>query len=81
MGKATLASFVLLAAFSPLAAQNKKPITINGVTWSSQEAFVASGARCSTRHVDDIEAAAIDEAVAERVKKGGKPMGTSSIPV
>ena len=81
MGKATFISFLLLAAFSPLAAQNNKPITINGVTWSSQEAFVASGARCSTRHVDDIEAAAIDAAVAEGMKKGGKPIGTISIPV
>jgi hypothetical protein len=81
MGKGTLVSVVLLAAFGPLAAQNKKPITINGVTWSSQEAFVASGARCSTRHVDDIEAAAIDDAVAERMKKGGKPIGTISVPV
>ena len=81
MGKGTLVAVMLLAAFSPLAAQSKKPITINGVTWSSQEAFVASGARCSTRHVDDIEAAVIGEAVAERVKKGGKPIGTISIPV
>ena len=81
MGKGTLVAVMLLAAFSPLAAQSKKPITINGVTWSSQEAFVASGARCSTRHVDDIEAAAIDEAVAERVKKGGKPIASISIPV
>ncbi len=81
MGKGTFISLALLAAVSPMAAQNQKPITINGVTWSSKEAFAASGARCATRHVDDIEAAAIDAAVAERVKKGGKPIGSTSIPV
>lgn len=81
MGKGTFVSLMLFAAFSPLAAQNNRPITINGVTWSSKEAFIASGARCATRHVDDIEAAAVDQAVAEKMKKGGKPIGTISIPV
>ena len=35
------------------------PFSLNGHTWTSQEAFVRRGGRCGTRHVDAMEAAQI----------------------
>ena len=47
-----------------VAAAKDQPFTLNGVEWKSQEAFVEAGARCSTKHLDDIRAAEIDREVA-----------------
>ena len=46
-----------------------KPFSINGHTWVNQKAFIESGARCATRHVDDIEADEIDKAVARHLNE------------
>lgn len=40
---------------------NPAPFKFNGKTWSSKQAFVESGARCATRHVDEGEAQEIQE--------------------
>jgi hypothetical protein len=81
MGKGRLLSAALaFVAFSPLLAQNNRPLTINGVTWSSKDAFVNSSARCATKRVDDTEAAEVDTAVSQRVRRGGRLAGTTSIP-
>ncbi len=61
------------------------PFTLGGRTWVSQKAFIDSGARCATRHVDDIEAAEIEAALSRfRVssgKKRGAPNSSIVIPV
>jgi hypothetical protein len=41
---------------------------LNGIEWRSKKAFVDSGARCSTKHVDELEASEIDKAL-ERFQK------------
>jgi hypothetical protein len=42
------------------AAWATSPFTLEGRSWKSQQAFVESGARCATRHVDEFERAEID---------------------
>jgi hypothetical protein len=42
---------------------NGKPFEINGVKFASQQAYIDSGARCATKHPDDIEREEIDEKV------------------
>lgn len=39
------------------------PVVINGFAWANPRAFVEGGGRCSTRHVDAEEMAAIEEEV------------------
>lgn len=50
------------------------PFILNGREWRNKQAFIDSGARCSTKPIDDIEAAEIDKAIAsfkaERLSKG-----------
>lgn len=62
-----------------------RPFSLEGHTWVSQQAFIASGARCGTRNVDEIEAAEIEDALrqflASRGKKGGGPASSVVIPV
>jgi pregnancy-associated plasma protein-A len=45
------------------------PFKLNGKEWKDKQAFIDSGARCSTRHVDDIEREYIDNQVADFVKR------------
>lgn len=45
------------------AQSNDKPFHLNGKTWSSQADFIESGARCSTKHIDQIRAAEIDHEI------------------
>jgi hypothetical protein len=42
---------------------NGKPFEINGVKFASQQAYIDSGARCATKHPDDIEREEIDAKV------------------
>jgi hypothetical protein len=47
-------------------AKPERPFIFNGVEWTSQRAFVESGARCPTRVPDEIEMAEIDQEIARR---------------
>lgn len=66
------------------AASQIKPFKINGNSWSSQQAFIDSGARCATRRVDEVEALKIEQKLGPvmrelaRARAGGqkKPPGT-----
>ena len=39
------------------------PFHMNGDVWRSKKAFIESGARCATRHVDDIERQEVDNSI------------------
>ena len=39
------------------------PFHMNGHVWRSKKAFIESGARCATRHVDDLEREAVDNSI------------------
>ena len=43
------------------------PFVIEGRSFTSKKAFIDAGLRCGVRHVDDVEAADIDDAVARHV--------------
>ena len=49
------------------------PFHMNGHIWRSKKAFIESGARCATRHVDDIESDEVDKAI----RKAGNGRGGS----
>jgi hypothetical protein len=54
------------------------PFVFNGIEWQNQQAFVESGARCSTRNVDPEEQLAIEAEVARLLVEKGRryPMVT-----
>ena len=61
MARSPLVSMLMLLVLWPAtAAWSAPPFTIDGNSWKSQQAFVESGARCATRHVDEYERAVID---------------------
>ncbi len=70
-------------------AEDNVPFTLNGKTWVSKKTFIESGGRCATRHVDEIEAAQIEAALARFLagrgkgasEKPGKPGGGPPPPV
>ena len=57
------------------------PFTLNGVRWANKQAFIQSGARCATRYVDESELAQVDQTIASKGNKAGKPLATIEIPV
>lgn len=60
------------------------PFVFQGIEWQSQRAFIESGARCSTRHVDEEEQAEIEAEAAALLSEMGRriPMVTGgTIPV
>ena len=60
-------------------AQSDRPFTLAGKVWRSQEAFVESGARCATRHVDEIEAEHLQKALRQFLaRQGGGAAGKPS---
>jgi hypothetical protein len=62
----------------------EQPFTLNGHTWTSQQAFIDSGARCGTRHVDEIEMSEIDGALARFKQQRGdidRQPGSVQVPV
>jgi hypothetical protein len=66
----------LMLAVGPFGATaNDRPFTVGGKTWRSKQAFVESGARCATRRVDDIEAAAVDYRLQRFLARKGKRPG------
>ncbi len=66
MGKNKLALMTMASIFAAVAfGQNQngldnRPFTINGHDFSSQQAFIDSGARCATKHPDQTEMDEID---------------------
>lgn len=61
MNSRLLVSALMLSAVTAgSAAWATSPFTLEGRSWKSQQAFVESGARCATRHVDEFERAEID---------------------
>lgn len=48
------------------------PFVFHGIEWRSQRAFIESGARCSTRIVDEEEQAAIEAEVARLLAEKGQ---------
>lgn len=72
--RAVLSALILVLA--PAAAIAEHPFTLGGKTWRSKQAFVESGARCATRRVDEIEAAAVDSRLQRFLaRQGGKSAG------
>lgn len=75
-----LTGLLVAAAAVPMFAQGQSedhiPFTLNGHNWVNKQAFIDSGARCSTRHVDDIEADEILRAVGRHVNERA-PSGAS----
>jgi len=51
-------------------AQAERGFVLNGVEWSSQEAFIRNGARCATVHPDAARMAEIDREVAAILAQG-----------
>lgn len=62
-------------------AQSDRPFTLNGVRWTSQQAFIDSGGRCGTKQPDDIAAQAIEQKIAQAVKRRGRLAGAIQVPV
>lgn len=56
------------------------PFHLNGHSWKNKQSFIQSGARCGTRHVDEIEAREVDAAVA-RLASAARTAGSVEIPV
>lgn len=58
------------------------PFHFNGKTWRDKQGFIDSGARCATRHVDDIEARDVHNSLkrfnAEKTGASGGANGASS---
>jgi Pregnancy-associated plasma protein-A len=52
------------------------PFALNGVEWTSQEAFIRSGARCATVHPDEIRMEEIDREAAAILADGIQPLVT-----
>jgi Pregnancy-associated plasma protein-A len=54
-----------------------EPFVFNGVVWKSKQAFIDSGARCPTKHPDEMRMAEIDREVekwlAQRAAEGQEP--------
>ncbi len=64
--KMTTAATLALLLFHPALASDgraEKPFILGGKTWQNQKAFVESGARCATRHVDAIETERVEKAL------------------
>ncbi len=70
-------------AQSPAAGEGRDvPFDFNGKTWRDKKAFIDSGARCATRHVDDIEGRKVHDSLkrfqARRSGASGGTDGTST---
>jgi len=76
MGRSLTASVALVSVLAAaIAAWGAPPFTIEGKEWRSQQAFVESGARCATRHVDEFERAVIDRKLERFLAKQGSGAG------
>ncbi|HNA30613.1 MAG TPA: zinc metalloprotease [Thiobacillaceae bacterium] len=76
---ATVATFCQLPQAN---AADDEAFTLNGRSWHSKQAFIDSGARCGTRHVDEIEAREVDAAAARfAVPDAARTAGSVTVPV
>ena len=57
----------------------ERAFVLNGVAWSSQEAFIRNGARCATVSPDAVRAAEIDREVAAILAQGVHEAATGGI--
>lgn len=59
------------------------PFHFHGKTWRSQRAFIQSGARCATRHVAEIEAEQIQQALQRFLagRRGAEPRDAGSVTI
>ena len=51
------------------------PFHLNGHAWRSKKAFIESGARCATRHVDEIEGDEVEKNIRKVANGRGGPGG------
>ena len=54
------------------------PFHLNGHVWRSKKAFIESGARCATRHVDEIEGEEVEKTLRKVANGRGGPGGQGS---
>jgi Pregnancy-associated plasma protein-A len=54
------------------------PFHLNGHAWRSKKAFIESGARCATRHVDEIEGEEVEKTIRKASNERGGPGGQGS---
>jgi Pregnancy-associated plasma protein-A len=54
------------------------PFHLNGHVWRSKKAFIESGARCATRHVDEVEAEEVEKARRKAANGRGASGGQTS---
>jgi pregnancy-associated plasma protein-A len=47
------------------------PFHLNGHVWRSKKAFIESGARCATRHVDEIEGEEVEKTIRKATNERG----------
>jgi hypothetical protein len=47
------------------------PFHLNGYLWRSKKAFIESGARCATRHVDEIESEEVERGIRKTANERG----------
>ena len=54
------------------------PFHLNGHVWRSKKAFIESGARCATRHVDEIEGEEVEKTIRKAANGRGASGGQGS---
>jgi hypothetical protein len=54
------------------------PFHLNGHVWRSKKAFIESGARCATRHVDEIEGEEVEKTIRKVANERGGSGGQGS---
>ena len=74
-------SLTVAVGAAALNAQSDGPFTFNGIRYASHQSFIESGARCSTKQPDAIEAEELDNKIAATMKKRGKALGSVQVPV
>ena len=54
------------------------PFHLNGHVWRSKKAFIESGSRCATRHVDEIEGEEVEKTIRKAANERGASGGQGS---
>jgi hypothetical protein len=86
MSRSRIASAAFMFAIVGAASTSgAAPFVVEGKAWKSQQAFVESGARCATRHVDEFERAVVDRKLERFLARqgsggGNKPGGGGGTP-
>ncbi len=71
-------ALILIPSINVLA-ENNGPFHFHDKTWKNKKAFIDSGARCATRHVDEIEADEIEDALKRFKANKGQASGGKSV--